>query len=94
MGKATKIRMKAGCELSFRVIEIESIYIVSAYFAEGWYSVQFLHQFLKYVPGCIQVNVPPFPNLEAAIGSKGEKCVISKIGQSKRDKLMSLPRCR
>lgn len=94
MGKATKIKMKSGCETSFRVSEIESIYVVGELIAEGWYSTQFLYHFVKHIPGSIQVNVPPFPNLQANVGPKGEKGVISKMGQSKRDKLMSLPRCR
>ena len=89
--KATKIRMKTGCEKSNKTTEIAAIYL------EGCNNPQYflketLYDYLKKEPGSIQVNLYPYPNLIPALSSNQEKYVRSAPNDTPNDNLLKLPR--
>lgn len=89
--RATKIKMKPGCQDSSNLLEIEQIYITCCP-REGYYYKEDIYDALVRLPGCIQVNIYPFPNLIPAISGKKEKYVRSEQNGSIQDNLLNLPR--
>jgi hypothetical protein len=91
--RATKIRMKAGCESSEEPLEIDQVFIVGkGIFTTGWYEKDFLHDHLMANPGTIQVNLPPYHNLTPVFGARHAKCVKSSPDKANKDALLSLPK--
>lgn len=89
--KATKIKMKPGCGTSNNLLEIDSIYLTGAK-DEKFYAKAAVHDAVKENPGCIQVNIAPYPNLVPATSAQGEKYVRSAANDSTADNLLKLPR--
>lgn len=89
--KATKIKMKPGCGSSNNELEIDEIYITGCD-KEGFYKKAGVHDCLIKTPGCIQVNIYPFPDCVAATSPSGEKYVRSTPDYTKKDNLLNLPK--
>lgn len=91
--KATKIKMKSGCNSSANLMEIDSIYLIDCD-KPGYYKKSAVHDYVKKNPGSIQVNIYPYPNLIDAIGPSPnfEKYVKSSPNNLTIDNLLSLPR--
>lgn len=90
--KATKIKMKTGCEYSAKVTEISEIYIEGCT-NPGFFLKSTLYDFIKSNPCSIQVNIYPYPSLIPALSSNGEKYVRSEPNDTPYDNLLKLPRC-
>lgn len=90
--KATKIKMKMGCEYSTKTTEISEIYIDGCN-NPGFFPKASLYDHLKSYPNSIQVNIYPYPNLLPALSSNGEKYVRSEPNDTPNDNLLKLPRC-
>lgn len=90
--KATKIKMKTGCEHSAKTTEISEIYIEECN-NPGFFSKSSIYDYLKSNPNSIQVNINPYPNLCPALSSNGEKYVRSEPNDTPNDNLLKLPRC-
>lgn len=88
---ATKIKMKAGCYYSSNLLEIDQIYITGCK-NEGYYYKAGVHDAVKKTPGCIQVNIYPFPDLIPEVSKNGEKYVRSSPNNFTQDNLLKLPR--
>lgn len=89
---ATKIKMKAGCNASYNLLEIDKIYLKGVS-EEGFYPKAIIHDYLKQYPEAhIEVNIYPYPKLEPVVSQNGEKYVRSKANTSFRDNLLNLPR--
>lgn len=88
---ATKIKMKPGSFYANNLLKIDQIYIVEAK-NEGFYLKADVYQAVKLNPGCIKVNIPPYPDLIAAISVNGEKYVKSAPDMLYGDNLLCLPR--
>lgn len=89
--KATKIKMKYGCERSNKTYEISQIYIEGCN-EPGFYDKSNLYDYLKKNPNTIQVNIYPYPNLIPALSSSNEKYVRSEANDTPNDNLLKLPR--
>lgn len=89
--KATKIKMKQGCEYSDDVIEIDQIYLEGCK-QNGFYSKASVHDFLKKHPNSIQVDISPYPNLQPMLSQNGEKYVRSEPNYTGKDNLLCLPK--
>lgn len=89
--RATKIKMKPGCQDSSNLLEIEQIYITCCP-REGYYYKEDIYDALVRLPGCIQVNIYPFPDLIPEISKNGEKYVRSAPNNFTQDNLLRLPR--
>lgn len=88
--KATKIRMKSGCQKSNNLCEIDSIYLEE----EGkFYKKEKIHDYLKKNPRTILVNIAPYPYLQPVVSLRGEKYVRSTPDSTQKDNLLNLPRC-
>ncbi len=88
---AKKIHMNSGCQNSYYLTDIDTIYL------EGDNSNQFykkgvLYDHLKNHPDSIKVNIHPYPYLVPALSSSGEKYVRSEPNDSVNDNLLKLPR--
>jgi len=89
--KATKIKMKSGCQYSTSTLEIAEIYIEGCD-NPGYFSKGILYDFLKKNPNSIQVNIYPYPDLLPALSRSGEKYVRSEPNDTPNDNLLKLPR--
>lgn len=89
--KATKIKMKPGCNYSNNLTEIDQIYLEGCQ-EDGYYYKSAVHDFLKRNPNSIQVNIYPYPNLQPVVSQNGEKYVRSEANYTGNDNLLSLPR--
>lgn len=89
--KATKIKMKYGCENSNKTVEITQIYLEGCN-NPGYFEKSLLHEYLKQNPGSIQVNIYPYPNLIPALSTYNEKYVRSEANDTPNDNLLKLPR--
>ncbi len=89
--RATKIKMKQGCEKSYKTTEISQIYIEGCQ-APGLYYKSDLYDHLRLHPGTIQVNIYPYPNLIPAMSVNNEKYVRSEPNDTPSDNLLKLPR--
>lgn len=89
--KATKIRMKTGCNSSNNLQEIDELYIEGCE-KEGFYKKADIHDHVKQHPGSIQVNISPYPDIVHATSTYGEKYVKSKPDYTNQDNLLNLPR--
>lgn len=89
--KATKIKMKPGCNYSNNLTEIDQIYLEGCQ-ENGYYYKSAVHDFLKRNPNSIQVNIYPYPNLQPVVSQNGEKYVRSEANYTGNDNLLSLPR--
>ena len=88
---ATKIQMNYGCQSSYYLTDIDTIYL------EGDNNNQFvkkaiIHDHLITHPNSIRVNIDPYPYLIPAISCNGEKYVRSEPNDSTNDNLLKLPR--
>lgn len=90
--KATRIKMKNGCENSSNAIEIAEIFIEDCK-EPKFYEKGAIHDYLKTNPNSIQVNIHPYPNLLPVVSVKGEKYVRSEPNDTPHDNLLKLPRC-
>ena len=90
--KATRIKMKTGCNNSNYLDEIDMIYITGCY-EDGLYKKSVIHDYLKKNPRSIQVDIYPYPDLQPMLSSNGEKYVRSEPDSTGRDNLLKLPRC-
>lgn len=89
--KATKRRMKQGCEYSNNVQEISELYITGCD-NPGLFKKDVLYDYLIDNPGSIQVDIYPYPNLIPVKSVYGEKYVRSSPNNSTSDNLLSLPK--
>ncbi len=89
--KATKIKMKSGCNNSQKLIEIDEIYVVGCK-TPGFYKKSAVYDYLKENPNTIQVDIDPYPQLIPAKSVNGEKYVRSTPNDSTHDNLLDLPR--
>lgn len=89
--KATKIRMRYGCQYSNNVLEIDSVYIADCSYP-GFYKKEALHDYLKEHPGSIYVDRYPYPQLVPAVSVNDEKYIRSEPNDTERDNLLKLPR--
>lgn len=89
--KATKIKMKTGCEYSNKTTEISKIYVEGCA-NPGYFAKATLYDYLKKEPGTIQVNIYPYPNLVPALSINQEKYVRSEPNDNSNDNLLKLPR--
>lgn len=89
--KATKIKMKTGCQSSNDLLEIDSIYVEGCS-NEGYFKKSVLHDYVKENPGSIQVDIYPYPKVVHAISIYGEKYVKSSPDSTTKDNLLNLPR--
>lgn len=89
--KATKIKMKTGCEKSNKTTEISEIYLEGCT-NPGYFAKATLYDYLKKNPGSIQVNISPYPNLMPVLSSNDEKYVRSEPNDTPNDNLLKLPR--
>lgn len=89
--KATKIKMKAGCEHSSKTTEISEIYIEGCD-NPGYFFKSTVYDYLKNNPNSIQVNIYPYPALIPALSTYGEKYVRSEPNDTPNDNLLRLPR--
>ena len=88
---ATKIHMNSGCENSYYLTDIDTIYLEGDN-TNQFYKKGILHDHLKKHPNTIKVNISPYPYLVPALSSKGEKYVRSTPNDSVNDNLLKLPR--
>lgn len=88
---AIKIKMMPGCDQSYRLSEIDEIYL-NGCSQDGYYKKAVVHDYVKNNPGSIQVSISPYPNLVPAVSTTGEKYVRSQSNDSTQDNLLSLPR--
>ena len=89
--KATKIKMKAGCYYSQSLLEIDEIYIEDCT-KPGYYKKSLVYDCLKNTPGCIYVDIYPYPKLIPALSKSNEKYVRSTPNDYTHDNLLDLPR--
>jgi hypothetical protein len=89
--KATKIKMKTGCEKSNKTTEISEIYLEGCT-NPGYFAKATLYDHLKKNPGSIQVNISPYPNLIPVLSGNNEKYVRSEPNDTPNDNLLKLPR--
>ena len=89
--KATKIKMKSGCQKSSSLLEIDEIYITGCT-DPGYYKKAVIHDHVKKNPGSIQVDIWPYPDVVHAVSVNGEKYVRSSPNAYGHDNLLSLPR--
>ncbi len=91
--KATKIKMKDGCNSSNNILEIDSIYLTGCT-EERFYKKSILHDYLVTNPGSIQVNISPYPDLipMTSPAPHYEKYVKSAPNNTLVDNLLNLPR--
>ena len=68
--KATKIRMKSGCQESNNPREIDSIYLEEVGI---FYKKETVYDYLLKNPKSIYVNIYPYPILQPAVSVQGEK---------------------
>ena len=87
--KAIKIKMKRNCGNSGNVQDIDSIYIdqTSTY----WKKSEDYDYQQKY-PKTITVNISPYPYLNPAVRSQGEKYLPSVANSTSKDNLMMIQR--
>lgn len=85
---ATKIKMKYGCYYSQNLLEIDKIYI----HGNGWYTKDYLYDYLVQNPKTIAVNIYPHPYLIPALSINREKYVRSNPNIYEHDNLLNLPR--
>lgn len=88
---AKNIKMKPGCSNSNSTQEIAEVY-VDGCTNPGFFKKESLHDYLKEHPGCVKVNISPYPNLVPATSSRGEKYVRSEPNDTPYDNLLRLPR--
>lgn len=88
---ATKIHMNSGCQSSYTLTDIDTIYLEGDG-TNGWYKKADLYDHLKIRPNTIQVKINPYPFLLPALSSKNEKYVRSQPNDSTNDNLLKLPR--
>lgn len=88
--KASKIKMKSGCNNSKDLCEIDSIYLEEM---ERFIPKEDIHDHLVKYPKTIYVNIYPYPFLQPAISMQGEKSVRSTPNSTPDDNLLKLPRC-
>ena len=88
--KATKIKMKSGCQESNNLCEIDSIYLQEA---GMFYKKEAIHDHLLKCPKSICVNIYPYPFLQPVVSVQGEKYVHSTPDSTQKDNLLNLPRC-
>lgn len=89
--KAKKIKMKAGYNASYNLLEIDEIFL-SSYQINGFYKKEVLYDYLMSATDSIQVDIYPYPYLIPALSIKNEKYVKSVANSSTHDNLLSLPR--
>ena len=89
--KATKIKMKLGCEYSNKTTEISEIYLEGCT-NPGYFTKATLYDYLKKEPGSIQVNIYPYPILLPVLSRNQEKYVRSEPNDTPNDNLLKLPR--
>ena len=89
--KATKIKMKSGCSNSKDLCEIDSIYLEEM---GRFIKKEDIHDHLVKYPETIYVNISPYPFLQPAISTRGEKYVRSAPNSTPDDNLLKLPRCQ
>lgn len=89
--RATKIKMKSGCDTSNDLLEINDIYITECK-EEKYYKKASIYDCVKATPGSIQVDITPYPNLVDALSANGEKYVKSTPDNTTVDNLLNLPR--
>ena len=89
--KATKIKMKTGCYYSQSLLEIDEIYIEGCT-KPGYYKKSLVYDCLKSTPGCISVDIYPYPKLIPALSKNNEKYVRSTPNDYTHDNLLDLPR--
>jgi hypothetical protein len=89
--RATKIKMKSGCNISYNLLEIDSIYLTECK-QDGFFTKAVLHDYVKANPGSIKVNIYPYPDLIPATSVNGEKYVRSSPDSTTVDNLLRLPR--
>lgn len=85
-----KIKMKPGCGSSQNVQEIDSLFVGSP-FQEYW-KKEDMYDFLQKLPGSIQVQIPPYPDVLPSVSRRGEKYVKSQPNDYLYDNLLRLPR--
>ena len=88
--KATKIKMKSGCQESNNLCEIDSIYLQEA---GMFYKKEAIYDHLLKYPKSICVNIYPYPLLQPVVSVQGEKYVPSTPDSTQKDNLLNLPRC-
>ena len=89
--RATKIKMKSGCDTSNHLLEIDEIYITGCE-EEKYYKKASIYDCVKTTPGSIQVDINPYPNLVDALSANEEKYVKSTPDNTTKDNLLNLPR--
>lgn len=89
---ATKILMKTGCGASNNLLEIDSIYLTGFDVIPGYYKKEYIYNEIKNNNVNINVNIRPYPSLQAVLSINGEKYVRSTPNQYGFDNLLSLPR--
>lgn len=89
--RATRIKMYDGYDSVNNLCEINLIEI-TGYPLSGWYSKEFLYDYLVANPETIQVNIYPYPNLIPVKSSNDEKYVRSYRNETEKDNLLELPR--
>ena len=87
--KATKIKMKSGCQESNNLCEIDSIYLQEA---GMFYKKEAIYDHLLKCPKSICVNIYPYPKLVKQLSSNNEKYVKSEPNEYGYDNLLRLPR--
>lgn len=88
--KAIKIKMRPGYRYSKSCSEISEIYLTGQ--LEGWFSSEFIHNWLLQNPGSIIVRDAPHPELLPALSRNGEKYVKTEPVDTTADNLLRLPR--
>lgn len=90
--KATRIKMKQGCNNSEDLTEINEIYL-EGLSRPGYYPKSSIYDYLKNNPNAnIYVDIQPYPDLQPVISINGEKYVRSEPDYTGRDNLLNLPR--
>ena len=88
---AKYIRMKSGCQNSYYLTEIDSIYLEGEN-RSGLYKKEEIHEFLKVYPGRVKVSLPPYPDVIPAVSVRNERYVKSTPNESGDDNLLRLRR--
>lgn len=88
---AMKIKMKANCENSNDLTEIDSIYLTGLQ-KEGFYKKENIYDYLKDGGRDILVYIQPYPKLQPVLSRYGEKYVRSESDEFRTDNLLNLPR--
>lgn len=88
--KLFQIKMKSGCSNSKDLCEIDSIYLEEM---GRFIKKEDIHDHLVKHPETIYVNISPYPFLQPAISTRGEKYVRSALNSTPDDNLLKLPRC-